>query len=72
MNLLSEEELDKNRIVKEKLCKEAEKLSKNTNWRETAERLKAIQLEWKEVGQTPHGVTQELNERLKKACDIFF
>jgi len=68
----SAEELQRNRQIKELLCVEAEKLAHSTEWRETAERLKAMQLEWKETGPVPYEEASLLNQRFRAACDLFF
>jgi hypothetical protein len=68
----STEELQRNRQIKDLLCVEAEKLAHSTEWRETAERLKAMQLEWKETGPVPYEEASLLNQRFRTACDTFF
>lgn len=55
------------------LVEEAEALSTSTDWGTTAERLKALQQEWKEGGHLTNGRrSRELWERLRTACDTFF
>jgi hypothetical protein len=66
------EELDLNKTRKETLCREAETLQESTQWRETAERLKAMQQEWKEIGPVPFEESAILNQRFRAACDVFF
>lgn len=59
--------------TKEQLCREAERLQNNTEWRETAEKLKELQQEWKQTGPLfPREVADELYARFRKACDTFF
>lgn len=66
------EELERNKAIKETLCREAETLKSSTQWRETAERLKAMQQEWKETGPVPFEESAILNQRFRAACDVFF
>ncbi len=69
---LTPEEQLKNKKAKELLCREAEKLKDSNEWRETAERIKEIQREWKEIGPVPYEDAADLNQRFRGACDIFF
>lgn len=62
------ENLDK----KIKLAEEAENLSKNEDWDQTAEQLKKLQRQWKEIGPVPEKKRNEIYERFKAACDAFF
>lgn len=62
------ENLDK----KIKLAEEAEALSKNDDWDQTAEQLKKLQRQWKEIGPVPEKKRNEVYERFKAACDAFF
>lgn len=66
------EELEQNRKIKEGLCKEAEKLKVSTEWREAAERFKAMQQEWRQTGPVPYADAELLNQRFRAACDTFF
>jgi hypothetical protein len=59
--------------AKELLCREAERLQNSNNWRETAEKLKELQQEWKQSGSLmPRELADELYARFRKACDTFF
>jgi hypothetical protein len=57
-----------------KLCERAEALKLSTDWRGTADALKALQAEWKAIG--PAGKTRaeadEVWQRFRGACDAFF
>jgi hypothetical protein len=66
------EELAQNLAKKEDLCVRAEALSESTDWLKSAEALKALQAEWKEVGPTTHATSKAVWERFRKACDRFF
>jgi hypothetical protein len=61
-----------NEAVKTELVAEAETLADSTDWRETAERLKALQQRWREVGPAPRRTEQALWNRFRSACDRFF
>jgi hypothetical protein len=56
------------------LCERAEGLKGSTDWKGTADALKALQAEWKAVG--PAGKTRaeadEVWQRFRVACDAFF
>jgi hypothetical protein len=42
------------------------------NWKETAEQLKALQAEWKNVGPGPKEQSEAVWKRFRAACDQFF
>lgn len=54
------------------LVEEAERLRDSTDWLKTAERLTALQAEWKTLGAAPRREQQALWSRLRKACSHFF
>lgn len=54
------------------LVEEAERLSESTDWLRTAQRLTALQAEWKTLGPAPRKEQQALWGRLRKACGAFF
>ncbi|HKB07023.1 MAG TPA: DUF349 domain-containing protein [Candidatus Polarisedimenticolia bacterium] len=54
------------------LCEKAEALAGSTDWTKAAEAIKALQTEWKSVGQAGRGQDKALWERFRKACDRFF
>lgn len=60
----------------EALCDRAEALSatpdERINWKDTADQLKALQAEWKEVGPAPKEQSEALWKRFREACDRFF
>ena len=58
--------------AKEALCVRAEALSGSTNWRDTADELKALQDEWKHTGHVPRAEGDAIWERFRSACDKFF
>ncbi len=54
------------------LVEEAERLSESTDWLKTAQRLTALQAEWKTLGSAPRRDQQALWARLRQACSTFF
>ncbi|HZS38102.1 MAG TPA: DUF349 domain-containing protein [Polyangia bacterium] len=68
--------LDENRAAnlkkKEELCARVEGLADSTDWKETAETIKALQEEWKGVGQVPKEQADAIWQRFRGACDKFF
>ncbi len=57
---------------KEELCARVEALADSTDWKETAETIKALQEEWKGVGQVPKEQADAIWKRFREACDKFF
>jgi hypothetical protein len=66
------EELAGNLRRKEDLCLRAEALAESSDWLKTAEELRALQAEWKEIGPVPRAVSQRIWERFRRPCDRFF
>ena len=58
--------------AKEALIAEAEALATSTEWATTAEKLKALQTQWKSSGHLPRKQGDELWKRFRTACDKFF
>jgi hypothetical protein len=58
--------------VKEALIVDAEALSESTDWAATADKLKALQQQWKQSGHLPRKQGDELWQRFRAACDKFF
>lgn len=63
-----EENLEK----KEELIKQAEEIKDNEDWNATADKLKQLQTQWKDIGPVPEKVRNSTYERFKTACDHFF
>jgi Domain of Unknown Function (DUF349) len=57
---------------KEALAAAAEELRESTAWRETSEKLKALQTEWKAIGPVPNDQADAVWKRFRAACDQFF
>ena len=54
------------------LCVEAEALQESTEWKNTTERYKKLQEEWKTIGPVPRRHSDKLWKRFRAACDAFF
>src|SRR4029434_7770574 len=54
------------------LIAEAEALQDSTEWATTADKLKALQQQWKQSGHMPRKQGDELWKRFRAACDRFF
>ena len=57
---------------KKALVTKAEDLKDNTDWNQTAEKLKALQKEWKNIGPVPEKYRNSIYSQFKAACDTFF
>ncbi|PKQ63122.1 hypothetical protein BZG02_10180 [Labilibaculum filiforme] len=66
------DKLGENLEKKMELCNLAEGLQDSTDWKETTDKLIAIQKEWKQIGPVPRKVSEELWVRFRAACDKFF
>jgi hypothetical protein len=54
------------------LCEKAEALAESTNWIQTAEEIKKLQAEWKDIGPVSRGREKAIWDRFRSACDRFF
>jgi len=57
---------------KEVLCARAESMADSTDWVKTAEAMKALQADWKNIGPVTRGNEKAVWERFRAACDKFF
>ena len=57
---------------KEELCDKAEALMESTDWVETADAIKGLQRQWKDIGPVPRAKSDSVWRRFRKACDAFF
>ncbi len=57
---------------KEELIGKAAAIKDSDNWEETANQLKEIQQEWKNIGPVPEKFKNEIFIRFKAECDEFF
>ncbi len=60
------------RVVKERLCKEAEALATSTDWGPTAGKYRDLMRDWKAAGPAPKDVDDALWKRFRGAQDEFF
>jgi hypothetical protein len=66
------EELAENLRRKEALCEKAEALAESTDWVKTADDLRRLQAEWKQVGPVPRAQSRKIWNRFRQPCDRFF
>jgi len=66
------EEHARNLELKKQLCEKAEALQVSTDWTRTAEELKKLQAEWKQVGPVARKHSNTIWKRFRAACDAFF
>ncbi|MCL1938887.1 MAG: DUF349 domain-containing protein [Candidatus Azobacteroides sp.] len=66
------ETMDVNLEKKKELCEQAEALKDSQDWKETSEKLIAIQKEWKAVGPVSRKYSDAIWKRFISACDYFF
>jgi hypothetical protein len=67
-----DEQRGANLAKKEELAARVEALADSTDWKETAELIKALQEEWKAVGPVPKEKGDDVWKRFRGACDKFF
>lgn len=65
-------DMEKNLELKKALCEKAEALKDSTDWKSTAEKLIALQKEWKAIGTVPRRHSEAVWKRFISACDYFF
>jgi hypothetical protein len=65
-------ERDQNLIKKQELLEKAIKLKDSDEWDKTANELKKIQNDWREIGPVPEKMRKKLFDDFKTACDEFF
>ena len=66
------EEMEKNLALKKALCEKAEALKDSTDWKNTSEKLIALQKEWKTIGAVARKHSDTVWKRFISACDYFF
>ena len=64
--------LNVNLEKKTALCEKAEALKDSTDWKATADKLTALQKEWKSIGAVPKKHSDAIWKRFNAACDAFF
>ena len=66
------EAMEANLKAKTDLCVEAESLKDSADWKETTEKLIALQKKWKTIGQVSRKHSDAIWRRFITACDYFF
>ena len=66
------ESMDENLKKKEALCEKAEALKNSQEWKETSDKLVALQKEWKTIGAVSRKYSDAVWKRFINACDYFF
>ncbi len=65
-------EKEANMQAKIKLCEQVEALQDNENFKETAQKIKDLQQDWKKVGPVARKDSDKIYARFRAACDHFF
>lgn len=68
LDSMREENLKK----KQEFVEKAKELCESTEWNKTADQLKGLQRQWKEVGPVPEKFRESIYKEFKAACDKFF
>lgn len=66
------EGMDKNLDLKRILCEKAEALKDSTDWKDTTDKMIALQKEWKTIGSVARKHSDLIWKRFIAACDYFF
>ena len=66
------ESMDVNMEKKKLLCEKAEALKDSQDWKETTDKLIALQKEWKTIGSVSRKHSDLIWKRFVTACDYFF
>jgi len=66
------ESMDTNMERKKLLCEKAEALKDSQEWKETSDKLIALQKEWKTIGTVSRKHSDAIWKRFVTACDYFF
>ncbi len=67
-----DEEREKNVQLKTEIIRKAVELQGSSDWDRTANELKELQRQWKEVGPVPEKLREKIFQEFKQACDHFF
>jgi hypothetical protein len=67
-----DEERDKNLTAKRDIIRQAIELKESKDWDKTANALKDLQRQWKEIGPVPEKMREKVFQEFKDACDFFF
>lgn len=66
------DQMEKNLELKKALCEKAEELKDSTDWKNTTDKMIALQKEWKTVGAVARKHSDAIWKRFISACDYFF
>lgn len=66
------DDLNENLELKLKLCERAEALQDSTDWNKTTNELIQLQKKWKTIGNVSRKKSNDVWNRFRKACDVFF
>ena len=58
--------------LKEALCERVEALKSEENFKDTADKIKRLQADWKKIGPVSHKQSDVIYKRFRTACDYFF
>ncbi len=67
-----DKERSENLKKKNALCEKVEALTDSAEWEKTAQSIKVLQQEWKQIGAVPQRESNAIWKRFRKACDTFF
>ncbi|MEO9485591.1 MAG: DUF349 domain-containing protein [Ekhidna sp.] len=67
-----ESKREENLLKKRELIAKADELKDSDDWNSTADKLKHLQAQWKDIGPVPEKVRNETYKQFKTACDHFF
>ncbi|WP_462250330.1 DUF349 domain-containing protein [Ekhidna sp.] len=67
-----ESKREENLQKKQELIAKADELKDSEDWNSTADKLKSLQTQWKDIGPVPEKVRNETYKKFKAACDHFF
>ena len=65
-------ERDENLVKKKKLLQKALEIREAEDWEATANAMKALQIQWKEIGIVPDKYRKSLYEEFNEHCNYFF
>lgn len=65
-------EMEKNLELKKALCEKVEALKDSTDWKNTTDKMIALQKEWKTIGSVARKHSDAVWKRFISACDYFF
>lgn len=67
-----DEERQANLAKKRALIQQAIELKQSEDWEKTANKIKDLQKDWKEIGPVPEKLREKIFQEFKEVCDYFF